>query len=152
MHPFCWIPNTVIILVERISPATNAINYFVKKLQAPLCGELLQPPQGLRRLSYLSLVFSRTLHSDGYIFPFLFFLSLLFFFSFAVCRAYSDNHFAFLHFFFFGMVRPPPPVKCYKPPSIVLQVLCLPDLIPWIYFSSPLYNLKGFDLGHTWMA
>ena len=26
------------------------------------------------------------------------------------------------------------------------------DLIPWIYFSLPLYNHKGFDLGHTWMV
>ena len=25
----------------------------------------------------------------------------------------------------------------------------LSDLIPWIYFSLPLYNRKGFDLGHT---
>ena len=36
----------MIILVERISSATSAINYFVKKLQALLCGKLLQPPQG----------------------------------------------------------------------------------------------------------
>ena len=28
----------------------------------------------------------------------------------------------------------------------------LSDLIPWIYFSLPLYNRKGFELGHTWMA
>ena len=28
----------------------------------------------------------------------------------------------------------------------------LSDLIPWIYFSLPLYNRKGFDLGHTWMV
>ena len=27
-----------------------------------------------------------------------------------------------------------------------------PDLIPWIYFSLPLYNFKGFDLDHTWMV
>ena len=26
------------------------------------------------------------------------------------------------------------------------------NLIPWIYLSLPLYNGKGFDLGHTWMA
>ena len=45
-----------------------------------------------------------------------------------------------------------PPVQCHKPPSIVLQALCLSDLIPWIYFSLPLYNCKGFDLGHTWMV
>ena len=37
-----------------------------------------------------------------------------------------------------------PPVQCYEPPSIVLQVLDLSDLIPWIYFSLPLYNRKEF--------
>ena len=26
---------------------------------------------------------------------------------------------------------------------------CLSDIIPWIYFLLPLYNHKGFDLGHT---
>ena len=26
------------------------------------------------------------------------------------------------------------------------------DLIPWIYLSLPLYNRKGFDLGHTWIV
>ena len=36
--------------------------------------------------------------------------------------------------------------------STVLQALCLLDLIPWIYSSPPLYNHKGFDLGHTGMA
>ena len=39
-----------------------------------------------------------------------------------------------------------------KPPSIVLQAVCLSDLTPWIYFSLPPYNCKGFDLGHTWMV
>ena len=42
----------------------------------------------------------------------------------------TDNHFAFLPFFSFGMVLVPPPVQCYKPQSIVLQALCLSDLIP----------------------
>ena len=26
----------------------------------------------------------------------------------------------------------------------------LSDLVPYIYFSLPLYSHKGFDLGHTW--
>ena len=38
------------------------------------------------------------------------------------------------------------------PLSVAHQALCLPDLIPWICLSLPLYNHKGFDLGHTWMA
>ena len=32
-----------------------------------------------------------------------------------------------------------PPVQYYGPLSIVLQALCLLDLIPWIYSSLPLY-------------
>ena len=28
----------------------------------------------------------------------------------------------------------------------------LPNLVPWIYLSPPLYNHKGCDLGHTWMV
>ena len=65
----------------------------------------------------------------------------------AICKTSSDNHVAFLHFFFFGMVSLPP-VQCYQPLSIVLQALCLPDLTPWIYSSPPLYNHKRFDLCH----
>ena len=44
------------------------------------------------------------------------------------------------------------PVRCYESLSIVLQALCLSHLIPWIYWSLPLYNRKGFDSGHTWMV
>ena len=36
--------------------------------------------------------------------------------------------------------------------NIVLQALCLSDLILWIYFSLPLCNFKGFDWGHTLMV
>ena len=28
----------------------------------------------------------------------------------------------------------------------------LSDLIPWIYLSVPVYNHKGFNLGHNWMV
>ena len=43
------------------------------------------------------------------------------------------------------------PVQCHEPPSILLQALCVSDLIPWIYLSLLLHNHKGFDLSHTWM-
>ena len=33
------------------------------------------------------------------------------------------------------------PVQCHEPLSIVHQVLCLSDLIPWIYLSPALYNI-----------
>jgi len=57
----------------------------------------------LRTLFYLSLLFSGTLHLVGCIFPFFFCLFTSLLFS-AICKASSDNHFAFLHFFFLGMV------------------------------------------------
>ena len=63
------------------------------------------------------------------------FTSLLFS---AICKASSDNHFAFLHYFFLGMLLITASVQCHEPPSIVLQALCLSDLIPWIYLPLPL--------------
>ena len=70
----------------------------------------------------------------------------------AICKASSDNQFAFCIYFSWGWSWSLPPVLCPKPPFIDLQKLCLSDLIPWIYFSFPLYNHWGFDLGHTWMV
>ena len=67
-------------------------------------------------------------------------------------KAFSDNHFAFLHFFFFGMVLVTTSCTMLWPPSVVLQALCRSNLIPWIYLSPSLYNHKEFDLGHTWMS
>ena len=66
-------------------------------------------------------------------------------------KARPDNHFAFLHFFFSGMVLTT--ASCTMPwTSIHSSSGTLSNLIPWIYLSLPLYNGKGFDLGHTWMA
>ena len=58
----------------------------------------------LRRLSYLSLLFSGTLHSDGYIFLSLSPLPFASLLSSAIYKASSHNHFAILHFLLFGMV------------------------------------------------
>ena len=78
------------------------------------------------------------------------FASLLFS---AICKASSDNHLAFLHFFFLWMVLIT--TSC----TVLWASVCsssgtLSDLIPWIWicFSLLLYNRKGFDLGHTWMV
>ena len=101
------------------------------------------------RLSYLSLLFFGTLHSYGYIFCFLLCLLLLFFSQLFVRPPQTT----FLPFCIssWRWFWPLPPVQCYKPPSIILQAFCLSDLIPGICLSLPLYNCKGFDLGHTWM-
>ena len=75
-----------------------------------------------KKAFYFSLLFSETLHSVGYIFPFLSCFSLL---CSAICKASSDNHFAFLLFFSLGWFWSLTPVQWCKPPSIVLQALCL---------------------------
>ena len=82
----------------------------------------------------------------SFLFPFsLPFPSLLFT---AICKAFSENHFAFVISFSWSVS----PVQCHEPLSTVFQALYLSDLIPWIYLSLPLYNCKGFDLGHNWMV
>ena len=76
------------------------------------------------------------------------FTSLLFS---AICKGSSDNHFVFLHFFFLGMVLIPVSY-IMSGTSVHSSSGTLSDLIPWICLSLPLYNHKGFDLGHTWMV
>ena len=81
-------------------------------------------------------------------------ISFLFSFAFlfsTICKSSSDNHFAFLHFYFLGDGFDHSLLD-HETLSIVCQALCLSDPIPWIYLSLPLYNHKGFDLGHTWMV
>ena len=58
----------------------------------------------LRRPSYLYLFFYGTLHSVRYIFPFLPCFVLLFFPQLFVKPPQIISHFAFLHFFLFGVI------------------------------------------------
>ena len=46
--------------------------------------------------------------------------------------------------FSWGLSWSLPPVQCHKPLSIVLQALCLSDLIPWIPMTLPPTNEKNF--------
>ena len=105
----------------------------------------------LRMTTYLSLLFSGTLHSVGYVFPFLLCLLLLFFHQLFVKPPQTTTLPSCISFSL-GWFWLQPSVQCYEPLSIVLQALCVPDLIPWIYLSPLLYNHKGFDLDHTWMS
>ena len=69
----------------------------------------------------------------------------------AIFKASLDNHFAFLHFFFLRMVLLT--ASCtMSQTSEYSSSGALSDLISWIYLSFPLYNHKGFDVGHTWMV
>ena len=109
------------------------------------------------RKLHTKLLISKTLvwihlgNSNGYIFPFLLCISL-FFFSQLFIRPPQTTILPFCISFSWGWSWSLPPVQCHDPPSIVLQALCLSDLIHWIYLSLPLFNHMGFDLGHTWMA
>ena len=63
----------------------------------------------------------------------------------AICKASSDNHFAFFHYFLLGMILIT--ASCTMSQTSVHSSLgTLSDLILWIYFSLLLYNHKGFDL------
>ena len=77
------------------------------------------------------------------------FTSLLFS---AIYKASSDNHFAFLHFFFLEMVLIS--ASCTMSWTSVHSFSGNLSMrsIPWICLSLTLYNHKGFDLGHTWMV
>ena len=60
----------------------------------------------------------------------------------------GDRHFAFLYFFFLWMVLTT--TSCTRPwTSLHSSSGILSDLISWICLLFPLYNHKGFDLGHT---
>ena len=76
-------------------------NFFEEISSFPFCFCLFLCIDHLRRLSNFSLLFIGTLHSDGFIFPFLLCLSCL---VSAICKSSSGNHFAFLNFFFSWVV------------------------------------------------
>ena len=87
------------------------------------------------RKAFLSLLpFFGTLHADGYIS--------------AIFKASSDNHFAFLQFFFLDMVLITASYTVLQTSIHSSSGTFLSYLTPWIYLSLPLYNHKGFYLGH----
>ena len=65
----------------------------------------------------------------------------------AICKVSSDSHFAFLHFFSMGMVLIP--VSCTVSQTSVHSSSGPLSITSRFYFSLPLYNHKGFDVGHT---
>ena len=76
------------------------------------------------------------------------FASLLFS---AICKAFSDKHFAFLHLFFLGMVLITASYTMLWT-SIHSSSDTLSNLILWMYLSLPLYKHERFDSGYTWMV
>ena len=99
---------------------------------------------------FLSLLLSM---NSEFIWVYLSLSPLLFCFFPFLSKSCPRQPFCLVAFFFsLGWFWSLPPIQCYEPPSIVLQALHLPDLVPLICWSPPLYNHKGSDLGHTWMA
>ena len=72
--------------------------------------------------------FFGTLHSNGYIFPFLLCFSFIFFTQLFV-RPPQTTILPFFTSFSWGWSLSRSPAQCYEPPSIGLQALCLSDLI-----------------------
>ena len=100
-------------------------------------------------LTYLSMLFFETPHSNGYIFPFL--LSfLLVFFSHLVVRPPQTDILPFWFLFLWMVLISLSWTMSWT--SIHSSSGTLSVLIPWMYFSLPLYNHKGFNLSHTWMV
>ena len=76
----------------------------------------------LRKVFLSLLAILWTLHSDGYIFPFLLCL-LLFYFSPLSVRPPQTTILPFCIHFSWGWFWSPPPVQCYEPQFTVLQAL-----------------------------
>ena len=95
------------------------------------------------RTSYLSLLFSGTLHSLGYILPFLLCLLLPFFLSYLLRPPQTTTLSSCISFSwgFFLVITSCTMLQT----SVHSSSTILPDLVPWIFSSPPLYNHKQFD-------
>ena len=98
-------------------------------------------------LSLLAILWNSTFRWVYLSFSPLLIASLLFT---AICKASSDSHFTFLHFFFLGIILIPVSGtmswKCFYSSSSTLSI----RYSPFNLLISLLY--KGFYLGHTWMV
>ena len=83
---------------------------------------------------------------------FLFLHCLLFLFFFQLFVKPPQTTTLCLHVFFLGMISVMASCTILWTSFIVLQALCLPDIIPWIYLLLSLYNHKRFYLSHIWMV
>ena len=155
-HLFQTFPQFVVIHTAKGSDIVNKADVFLKLssffddlvfpillfLSISLCWSLRKT-----FLSLLAILWNSAFKWVHFSVSLLPFASLLYS---VICKAYSDNHFAFLHFF------PPLGMVMITASSTVLwtsvhsSLGTLLDLIPWIYLSLPVYNNKGVDLGHAW--
>ena len=69
--------------------------------------------------------------------------------SSAICKASLDNHFAFLHFFFFGMVCLLPPIQ-YLEKAMTTHSSTLAWKIPWMEDPGRLQSMGLLRVRHDW--
>ena len=122
--------------LEEISSLTHSIVFLYFFALITEEGFLISPCYCLELCIQMGLSF---------LFSFAFLASLLFS---AICKASSDNHFAFFHFSFLGIVLIP--TSCTKSRTSVHSSSGTLSIRynPLNLLSFPLYNHKGFDLGH----
>ena len=72
--------------------------------------------------------------------------------SSTIHKASSDNHFAFLFFFFFGMVLFNASWTVLRTSVHSSSGTLLSRPVPWIYLLPLLWIHMGFDLSHTWLS
>ena len=107
----------VVSLIEEISGLSHSIVFLYFFALVTEEGFLISPCSSLELFKWLYLSFSP--------FPFTSLLS-------GICKASSDKHFDCLHLFFLGGSWSRPPVQDHELLSVVLQALCLSDLVSWI--------------------
>ena len=97
-------------------------------------------------LILLAILWNSAFKQEYLSFSPLLFASLLFT---AVCKASSDNHVAFLHFCFLGMVLITASCTVLQTSIHSSSGMLSIRSNHLNHLSFPLYNHKGFDLGHT---
>ena len=137
--------------LQSISQSVSSLIFLKRSLVFPiLLFSSISLHWSLRKafLSLLALLWNSAFRWVYLPFSALPFASLLFS---VICKAFSDSYFAFLHFFFLGIVLIT--ASCtMSQTSVHSSSGTLSDLISWIYLLLPLYNGKRFDLGHTLMV
>ena len=120
---FCWFysNSNELLSVSFLNLADIFPSIYFYSLSFPFyCFPLFLLIVHVRRLSYLSLLFSGTMHSFGYTFSFLLYL-LVFFFSQLFVRPPQTMNFPSCIYFSWGYFCSQPLAQCKKPLTIFFR-------------------------------
>ena len=127
---FAWnVPSVFLIFLKRFL-VFPILLFFSISLHCSLRKALLSPFAILWNSAF------RWAYLSFFPLPFTSFFPQLF--------ASSDNQFALLRLFFLGVVLVTASCTVVQTSSVVLQALCLPDLVPWVCLLPPLCNHRGW--------